>query len=65
MVEKPENSSQISKEFNQIISPRIFKIYYTSEVLSDCIKEKYEWYLKIIADEKRRIDTFFKDISGH
>ena len=60
----PESDDIIIKEYNEIINPGMLKIYYTSDILSDCIKNKYEWYLEIIETEKERMNTLFKDLSG-
>jgi len=60
---KPEGVDALLKEINQLITPRSFEIFYTADVLNDCITQKYFWYVEIIKKEKKRIDEFFKDLN--
>jgi len=62
---KPEGEDKLLEEIRQIVSPRSFEILYTDGVLSDCIKKKYPWYIKIITSEKARIDELFEDLMGN
>ena len=59
-----EGADRLLKEIRQIISPRSFDILYTAELLSDCIRRKYPWYIDIITTEKERMDELFKDLVG-
>lgn len=59
---QPEGVDELLKQIRQIVSPRSFEIFYTAEVLSDCINKRYPWYLEIITSEKARIDELFKDL---
>lgn len=61
---KPEGVDELVEEINQLIHPRSFEIFYTSEVLDDCIEQKYPWYIEIIKEEKKRIDELFRDLLG-
>ena len=41
-----------------------FKFYFTSKIIDDCRIEKYDWYLKLINEQKENIDDFFKELLG-
>ena len=60
---KPEGADTLSEEINRLISPGSFEIFYTADVLTDCIAQKYSWYAEIIKEEKMRIDEFFRDLA--
>ena len=59
---KPKEVESLLREINTLIAPRTFEIFYTSDILEDCIQNKYSWYLQIIAEEKVRIDELFRDL---
>jgi len=59
---KPKGVNSLVQEINNLIKPRIFKIFYTDKILEECIQQKYPWYLKIIKEEKEKIDKFFSDL---
>jgi len=60
---KPEGANALSEEINQLISPRSFEIFFTADILTDCIAQKFSWYIEIIKEEKIRIDEFFRDLA--
>lgn len=41
-----------------------FKFYFTAEIVDDCRKEKYDWYIKLVNEQKQNIDKFFEEILG-
>ena len=53
----------MENEIKQIINLP-FKIYFTSNIIDDCRKEKYEWYQKLINEQKGNIEGFFKELLG-
>jgi len=59
---KPDGINVLLKGINKIIAPRTFEMFYTAEVLADCIANKYPWYSEIIKEEKEKIDEFFEDL---
>lgn len=61
---RPHGVDTLVQEIARIVRPRSFEVLYTSEVLSDCLANKYPWYLKIIEGERRRVDELFKDLAG-
>ena len=61
---KPEGVELLLREINSLIAPRTLEIFYTSDVIEDCIKNRYPWYFRIIEEEKTRIDGFFRDLLG-
>ncbi len=61
---KPEGTESLLKEINSLTAPRTFEIFYTDEILEDCIKNKYPWYIDIIEKEKNRIDELWTDLLG-
>ncbi len=61
---KPDGVESLLEETNKLIAPRTFEIFYTNEVLQDCIKNKYSWYLEIIKKEKSKIDELWRDLLG-
>lgn len=61
---KPEGAEDLENEINNLIAPKVFSIYYTSEILEDCIQKKYPWYLDIIEKEEGRMKELFKDLYG-
>jgi hypothetical protein len=61
---KPEGVETLSREIRRLIAPRTFEIFYTADVLEECIQNKYWWYRQIIKEEKTRIDELFEDLLG-
>ncbi|MEO0126811.1 MAG: hypothetical protein ABIL44_03560 [candidate division WOR-3 bacterium] len=61
---KPDGVEYLLKEINGLIAPRTFEIFYTADILEDCIKNKYPWYLQIVKEEKEKIDELFRDLKG-
>ncbi|MGB9760378.1 MAG: hypothetical protein ACP5KW_10615 [Thermoproteota archaeon] len=61
---KPDGIESLLEEINGLIAPRTFEIVYTDELLEDCIKNKYQWYVEIIMKEKQRIDEFWRGLLG-
>lgn len=41
-----------------------FKFYFTAEIVDDCRKKKYDWYIKLVNEQKQNTDEFFKEILG-
>jgi hypothetical protein len=39
-----------------------FKFYFTSDVIDDCRKEQYDWYIKLIREQQRNISDFFGEL---
>lgn len=62
--ERPQNEHQLLNEIRCCISPLSFDIYYTSEILNECVKEQPEWYRTIIKQERSAIDKFFAELLG-
>lgn len=54
---------RMEKEIKQIIKLP-FKIYFTSDIVDDCRKEKYEWYQKLVNEQKENIEDFFMELLG-
>jgi len=52
------------REISILITPRTFQIFYTADILEQCIQNKHSWYLRIIEEEKTRIDGLFRDLLG-
>jgi len=61
---KPDDVESLLREIEDLIKPRTFKIFYTADILEDCIKNKYCWYLQIVQEEKAKIDELFRDLQG-
>jgi len=61
---EPEDVDALLEEIGGLIHPRSFRIFYASQVLLDCIGQKYPWYVEIIKEEKARIDELFRDLIG-
>lgn len=41
-----------------------FRFYFTSEIIDDCREKKYDWYIKLVNEQKENIDEFFKELLG-
>jgi hypothetical protein len=61
---KDEEVESLLREIRDLIEPRTFDIFYTGDILVECIREQYPWYLEIIKEEEARINGFFKDLRG-
>lgn len=61
---KPGGAESLLREISTLIAPRTFEIFYTAEILEECIQNKYPWYLRVINEEKERIDELFRDLLG-
>lgn len=60
----PEELESLLINVRALIAPRTFELFYTADVLDECITNQYPWYLEIIKEERARIDTLFKDLLG-
>jgi hypothetical protein len=60
----PEEIESLLRDIRSRIAPRTFELFYTADILEECIAKQYPWYLEIIKDEQARIDTFFRDLLG-
>lgn len=58
-----ESCDQLEKDISERINIP-FKIYFTSEIIDDCRKNKYDWYQKLINEQKENIDKFFRELLG-
>lgn len=61
---KPENADKIINDVRECISPNTFDVYYTKEILQECIDTLPDWYVKIIESHKQDIDDFFRQLLG-
>jgi len=61
--QKFEGYDMAEKEIERIINLP-FKFYFTSEIIKDCRREKYDWYIKLVNEQKENIDEFFKELLG-
>jgi len=61
---KPAGVESLLEDINSLIAPRTFEIFYTADIIEDCIKNRYSWYLQIVNVEKARIYEFFEDLLG-
>ncbi|MBF0120756.1 MAG: hypothetical protein HQK79_18155 [Desulfobacterales bacterium] len=55
------------KEFEDNISKIIeieFKIYFTSNIIDDCRKEKYDWYIELVKEQQENLCLFFTELLG-
>jgi hypothetical protein len=62
---QPENVEFLLMKIKILIAPRTFEIFYTANIIEDCIKNKYPWYLQIIENEKTRASELFEDLLGN
>jgi hypothetical protein len=61
---KSEEVENLVKEVNDIIAPQTFKIFYTNDILEDCIQKNYSWYSPIIEREEARMKELFEGLHG-
>ena len=61
---KPENADEIVDDVRKCISPNTFDVYYTQEILQECINTLPNWYVKIIKSHKQDIANFFEQLLG-
>lgn len=61
---KPKGVESLLKEINSLIAPRTFEMFYTADILEECIENQYPWYLRITRNEEGRIDELFRDLLG-
>jgi len=59
-----ESLESLLNEIKNLIAPSTFEIFYTADILEDCIENQYRWYLDIVKEEKARIDELFRDLQG-
>jgi len=53
------------REFEKTTSETIglkFKLYFTSEIIDDCRKEQYPWYIKLIEEQRHNMKDFFSEL---
>jgi len=61
--QKFDKYEKIEQNISQIIKLP-FKFYFTSDIIDDCKKEKYDWYQELINEQKENIEEFFKELLG-
>ena len=61
--QKFDKFKDFEKELSLLIGSQ-FRIYFTSEIIDDCRRNKYKWYLKLINEQEQNIATFFKELKG-
>lgn len=61
---RPRNEEQLLAEVRKCVTPNSFDIYYTSEILNECLSKKPEWYIDIVTMEKKDIIEFFQELLG-
>lgn len=59
-----ENDSLLLARIRLGIRPLSFDIYYTREILNECIATKPEWYTSIIEEQQSDISKFFLELLG-
>ncbi len=59
---RPEGDEALIETLSSLIAPRTFQIFFTADVLEDCIHKKYPWYLQLVQREKDRTEEFFSDL---
>ena len=59
-----KNEYQILNNVKNCIKSITFEIFYTKEILNDCILKKPEWYIKIINKKQNDVIEFFKQLKG-
>jgi len=63
-IKPPQKKAELEKTINDIIGKNKFEIILTRDILQDCIDEQYDWYRKIVAEEKDNVDRFFGQLLG-
>lgn len=61
---RPPKESLLLAGIRLCIAPLSFDIYYTREILNECIATKPKWYTSIIEEEQSDIDKFFLELLG-
>lgn len=61
---KPENEREILENVRNCISPISFDVYYTKDILQECVSTVPDWYVKIIKSHKQDIADFFEQLLG-
>jgi len=56
--------SRIEKVVCDLIHPITFEIILTSEIIEDCIRHRYPWYVQIVRTERDDITKFFAQLLG-
>ena len=61
---KPEDKQDIEQEINYVIGESKFRIILTTEVIDNCINKQYDWYVRIVEQERSNIEQFFNQLLG-
>lgn len=61
---KPRNEQQILDEVRKCIAPISFEIYYTNEILDECIRNQPRWYTRVIEEKQADVQQFFEELLG-
>jgi len=56
--------ARIENRINRIIGASKFEIVPSIDIMNDCISSRYDWYIKIISQEKANVDDFFCHLLG-
>jgi hypothetical protein len=59
-----EEIRKVEQEMNSIIGSERLEIIPTDRILDDCITNRYQWYLKIIKQEKENVEQFCDQLLG-
>lgn len=61
--EKFENYEELQKYISSLVGIP-FKFYFTSDILDDCRENKYDWYIRLIKEQKNDIVEFCDKLLG-
>lgn len=61
---RPASESLLLAKIKLCVAPLSFDIYYTREILNQCIARRFVWYRSIIEEQRCDIDRFFAELLG-
>lgn len=61
---RPQNEALLLANVRMLIFPLSFDVYYTREILNECIEKQPKWYRSLIEEQRHDIEGFFLELLG-
>ena len=57
-------TAETVQEINEALTPRTLEVFFTADMLADCIEHQYPWYLDLVKEKRLRINKFFDALAS-
>ena len=57
-------TAETVQEINEALAPRTLEVFFTADMLADCIEHQYPWYVDLVKEKRLRINNFFDALAN-